>query len=124
MSHIKNINQQAANNDNFRHVLETTSHTQIVIMSIPPGGEIGSEVHPDNDQVLYLVEGRGKSVLSGAETDFQAGDIVLVPAGTEHNFIAAADAPLKIITTYSPPHHANGLIHRTKAEADAAEISQ
>lgn len=124
MSHIKNIYQQALDNENFRHVLETGGQTQIVIMSIPPGGEIGSEVHPDNDQILYLVEGHGKSILGGVETDFLPGDIVLVPAGTEHNFIAAADTPLKILTTYSPPHHPNGLIHRTKAEADAAEVKK
>lgn len=121
MGRIENIRQQGIVNDNFRHVLETSEHTQIVIMSIQPGGEIGSEVHPDNDQVLYLVEGRGRVVLNKQEADFKAGDIVLVPAGTEHNFIAADDAPLKIITTYSPPHHPNGLIHQTKAEADAAE---
>lgn len=123
MAHIEDIRQQAVINDNFRHVLETGGHTQVVLMSIPPGEETGREVHQDNDQVLYLVEGRGRSVMSGRETDFEAGDIVLVPAGIEHNFIADSGSPLNIITTYSPPLHPNGLIHRTKAEADAYEAA-
>jgi mannose-6-phosphate isomerase-like protein (cupin superfamily) len=124
MAKLTNINQQAIDNPDFRRVLATGEHTQIVIMSIPAGGEIGSETHPDNDQMLYLVHGHGACVLNGEEQSFEAGDLVLVPAGTEHNFIAAPDAELKIITTYSPPHHPDGTIHHTKAEADAAEANE
>jgi len=119
--HLHNVNQQALDNNFFRHVLATGDQTQVVIMSIDPGTDIGSEVHPDNDQVLYLVSGQGKVVLNGNEQPFAQGDLVLVPAGTEHNFITEGDEPMKIITTYSPPHHAEGTIHKTKAEAEAAE---
>lgn len=120
MGHIVDIFQKAKDNDYFRRVLETGPHTQVVIMSIPPGGEIGEETHADNDQVLQLVDGAGRVMLDGHTADFRAGDLVLVPAGTRHNFTAAADAPLKIVTTYSPPHHPDGTVHKTKAEADAA----
>jgi len=120
MAQIKNILQKAEDNGYFRQVLATGEKVQIVIMSIPPGGEIGSETHPDNDQTLLLVSGAGQVVLNGQTADYEAGDIVLVPAGTEHNFITKGDAPMKIVTTYSPPHHPDGTIHKTKAEADAA----
>jgi len=121
MAKINNLLQQAKANSYFRQVLETGKHTQVVIMSIPPGGEIGEEVHPDNDQVLYLVDGAGQVVLEGQAADFNVGDLVLVPSGTKHNFISKDDAAMKIITTYSPPHHPDGTVHKTKAEADAAD---
>lgn len=121
MARIVNIVKQAIDNDYFRHVLETDKHVQVVIMSIPPGGEIGSEVHQDNDQMLILVEGSGKVTLDGRESDFNTGDVVVAPAGTEHNFVTTGDTAMKIVTTYSPPHHPDGTIHKTKAEADAAE---
>lgn len=117
---IENIRQRALDNTYFRHVLVTGKNTQIVIMHIPPGGEIGEETHDENDQVLYLVSGEGTVYLDGEASDYEAGDIVLVPAGTRHNFVAASDQPLKIITTYSPPHHLNGTIHKTKADAEEA----
>lgn len=120
MLHIKDIKDQAIKNEFFRQVLSTGEHTQIVIMSIPAGGEIGEEIHADNDQVLYLVEGAGEVVLDGQSSGFNAGDLVLVPAGIKHNFIAK-DSDMKIITAYSPPHHPEGTIHKTKAEADSAE---
>lgn len=114
------IVEAARENGFFRKVLSTGRNAQVVVMSIPPGGEIGEETHPDNDQVLHLVDGAGRVMLNGHTADFRAGDLVLVPAGTRHNFTAAADAPLKLITTYSPPHHPDGTVHKTKAEADAA----
>lgn len=117
---IKNINEKAKNNTYFRQVLETGKNTQIVIMSIPPGGEIGMEVHEKEDQVLYLLEGSGKVILQGEEENYKAGDIVLVRHGTNHNFINIGNTDLKIITTYSPPHHPQGTIHKTKEEADHA----
>jgi len=104
MGRIINITQQAIDNTYYRHVLATATHLQIVVMSIPPGGDVGEETHPDNDQALYLVEGGGTAVLDGAEQPFVPGDVVLVPAGTKHNFIAAPNLPLKIITTYGPSH--------------------
>lgn len=118
MPQLDNLNQQALDNDFFRHVLATGEHTQIVVMSIPPGEDIGEEVHHDNDQILQLVDGAGTVVLEGRSSDFRPGDLVLVPAGTLHNFITAGDRAMKIITAYSPPHHPDGTIHETKADAE------
>lgn len=117
---IENINKQAKTNTLFRHVLETGNYTQIVIMSIPPQGEIGEETHTDTDQVLYVVEGQGKTILNDEEKDFNKDDIILVNAGTKHNFVNTGQNDLKIITTYSPPHHPPGTIHKTKEEAQKA----
>lgn len=119
--HLDNIEQQAKANNYFRHVLATGKHAQVVIMSIEAGGEIGEETHTDNDQVLYLVDGQGRVVLNGEEKPFNKGDLVLVLAGTRHNFVSDGSGPMKIITTYSPPHHPDATIHKTKAEADQAE---
>ncbi len=117
---INDISTKAKQNTYFRQVLATGPNTQIVIMSIDPGGEIGEEVHKDNDQVLYLVEGKGQLILDGVAKDFNPGDIVLVKKGTRHNFISDKDMGMKIITMYSPPHHPEGTIHKTKEEADKA----
>lgn len=117
---IEDIKEKAKENTYFRQVLETGAHTQVVVMSIPAGGEIGEEVHPDNDQILYLVEGQGKAVLGDELSPFNEDDLVVVHAGTQHNFINTGSKDMKIITTYSPPHHPDGTIHKTKAEADEA----
>lgn len=121
IGYIDNINSKALSNNYFRQVLETGKHTQVVLMSIPVNEEIGAETHEDTDQVLYLLEGEGKVVLNGEESPYKAGDLVLVHAGTNHNFINTGDKPLKIITMYSPAHHPNGTIHKTRAEAAKAE---
>lgn len=117
---IKDIKEKAKQNNYFREVLETGEKTQVVIMSIPVGGEIGMEVHENEDQVLYLLEGSGKAILNNEEESYEQGDIVLVRRGTQHNFVNTGDKDLKIITTYSPPHHPSGTIHKTKEEADNA----
>lgn len=118
--HLEDLEHQALKNNYFRQVLATSKHVQVVIMSIDARGDIGEETHNDNDQVLYLVSGQGRMVLNGQEKPFKKGDLVLVPAGTKHNFISDSIGPMKIITTYSPPHHPDGTIHKTKAEADQA----
>ncbi|OGY22640.1 MAG: cupin [Candidatus Woykebacteria bacterium GWB1_45_5] len=117
---IKGVAGKARENTDFRQVLETGANTQIVIMSIPPGGEIGEEVHDKEDQVLYFVAGSGEAILEGAAQPIEEGDIVLVHKGTKHNFKNTGLEDLKIITTYSPPHHPSGTIHKTKEEADNA----
>ncbi|MDP3998543.1 MAG: cupin domain-containing protein [bacterium] len=117
---VKGINQKAQENTFFRQVLETGKNTQIVVMSIPSEGEIGEEVHSDNDQILYFMAGEGEVILEGETTAIGAGDVVLVHAGTKHNFKNTGSEDLKIITTYSPPHHPDGTIHKTKEEADHA----
>ncbi len=117
---ISGIKDKAIQNTFFREVLASGKHTQVVIMSIPISGEIGEETHPDNDQILYCVDRVGVVVLNHQQSPFVAGDLVLVHAGTLHNFINTGTTDLKIITFYSPPHHPEGTIHKTKGEADKA----
>jgi mannose-6-phosphate isomerase-like protein (cupin superfamily) len=118
--YVVNIKKAAKDNDYFRKVLFTGTKSQLVLMSLRPGEEIGAEVHKV-DQVLYVVDGEGKVVLDGAGQDFTKGAIVFVPAGVEHNVINAGDEPMKLFTIYSPPQHAAGTVHRTKAAAEEAE---
>ena len=114
---LRDVAKQAVDNDWFRHVLATGGHTQVVVMSIPPGDDIGEEVHEDTDQILYLVQGAGRVILDGEAAEFNVGDLVLVAAGTRHNFETVGDEPMKILTAYAPPHHPDGTIHKTKADA-------
>jgi mannose-6-phosphate isomerase-like protein (cupin superfamily) len=111
----------AQRNENFRQVLFTTERSQLVLMSVAPGEEIGEEVHDGVDQVLMFVEGEGEAVLAGKSRAVRAGSVVVVPAGTRHNFITKGDAPLKLYTVYTPPEHPDGTVHRTKAEAEEYE---
>ncbi|MGD0283972.1 MAG: cupin domain-containing protein [Candidatus Saccharimonadales bacterium] len=119
--YFHDLKGEALTNNYFRHVIETGENMQVVLMSIAPGEEIGMEVHPDNEQFLLSVAGQGKVILNGVAAEFNEGDMVLVKAGVKHNFITVGNEPMKIITLYSPPHHAPGTIHKTKAEADASE---
>jgi len=111
----------ARTNDAFRRVIQTGDHEQVVVMTIVPGGEIGDEVHPDTDQVFIFVEGRGEARIDGQSRAVGPNDLVLVHAGSRHNFLNRGDSPLRLITIYAPPEHAPGTIHQTKAEADEAE---
>ena len=111
----------ARQNDAFRREIATATHSQLVAMTIPAGGEIGEEVHPDVDQILIFVEGQGQAVLEGLRSSVGPNDLVLVKAGTTHNFINTGDAPLRLVTIYAPPEHEPGTVHATKEEADAAE---
>ena len=115
------IATEAEKSPDFRRVLWTGEHTQLVIMTIPPGGEIGEEVHDRVDQVLVCVEGEGSAVLEGQRSPVHPGHLVHVPAGTRHNLVNGGTGDLKLYTVYAPPQHAEGTIHRTKAEADASE---
>ncbi len=111
----------AWSNDAFRRVVLTGEHEQVVVMTIPPGEEIGEEVHPNTDQALVFVDGRGEADLAGRTSEIGPNDLVFVHAGTRHNFRNTGDAPLRLITIYAPPEHAPDTVHETKAEADAAE---
>jgi mannose-6-phosphate isomerase-like protein (cupin superfamily) len=111
----------ATSNDAFRREIVSGSHEQVVVMTIPPDGEIGEEVHPDTDQVFLIVEGHGEAQLAGRSSEIGPNDLVLVAAGTRHNVLNRSDVPLRLITIYAPPQHEPGTVHRTKAEADAAE---
>jgi mannose-6-phosphate isomerase-like protein (cupin superfamily) len=115
------IAQAARDNQAFRREVMTGEHEQVVVMTIPPGGEIGEEVHPDTDQVLAFVDGQGEAQLDGETSAVGPNDLVFVRAGTRHNFLNTGDAPLRLITIYAPPEHEPGTVHQTKEEADAAE---
>jgi mannose-6-phosphate isomerase-like protein (cupin superfamily) len=110
----------AEESPDFRRVLWTGKHTQLVIMTIPPDGEIGEEVH-EVDQILTFVSGTGKAIVSGQERKVAQGDLVVVPAGRKHNFLNTGPNPLVLYTVYGPPEHADGAVHKTKEQADAAE---
>ncbi len=115
-----NIEKDTLENDNFRKVLYTTKHSQLVLMSLKPNEEIGMEVHPDNDQFLRFEKGNGKCIIDGNEYTVEDGWAVTVPAGAEHNVINTSDSEdLKLYTIYSPAHHRDGVIHPTKADAEA-----
>ena len=115
-----NIRRLATQNTDFRREILTNEHSQLVLMSIEPGDEIGEETH-DVDQILVFVGGEGEAVLDGKKSRIEEGSLVAVPAGTRHNFVNTASRPLKLYTIYSPPEEAPGTLHRTKAEALAAE---
>jgi len=108
-------------NSFFRQVLSTGANAQVVVMCIPPGGEIGDEVHQHVDQVLAFVEGEGVATLDGQESPVGPDRLVHVPAGVRHNVVNTGSGDLRLYTVYAPPQHAVGTIHRTKADADADE---
>ena len=110
-------------NPDFRRVLWTGEHSQLVIMTIPPEGEIGEEVHPDTDQILTFVSGVGEATIDGESQEVAQGDLVCVPAGARHNFVNTGPNPLVLYTVYGPAEHADGAVHHTKEEADEAEES-
>ncbi|HEX2893944.1 MAG TPA: cupin domain-containing protein [Marmoricola sp.] len=112
----------AEQSPDFRRVLWTGEHEQLVVMTVPPGGEIGAETH-HGDQILTFVSGVGEADVGGETESVAQGDLVAVPAGTKHNFRNTGANPLVLYTVYSPPEHAEGAVHATKDEADRAEES-
>ena len=115
---VQDIEQLAIQNQAFRQVLYTAKHSQLVLMALDPKGEIGAEVHT-LDQFFRVEEGSGEAVLDGVRTPIKAGYAVIVPAGTKHNIINTGGVPLKLYTLYSPPNHRDGVVHHTRAEAEA-----
>ena len=115
---VKNLEGIATDNEEFRRVLYTAKSCQLVVMALKPKEEIGAEVH-QLDQFFRVEEGEGEAVLDGVRTAIRAGFGVLVPAGTKHNIINSGSAPLKLYTLYSPPNHRDGIVHHTRAEAEA-----
>ena len=115
-----NIEAQTIENDNFRQVLYTAKHCQLVLMSLPPRGEIGAEVHADNDQFFRFEAGEGKVIIDQTEYIVHDGDAIIVPAGAEHNVVnTSATETLKLYTIYSPAHHKDGIVRTTREEAEA-----
>lgn len=113
-----NIEKASLENENFRKVLYTDKNSQLVLMSLTVGEEIGEEVH-DVDQFLRIEKGTGKAILNDISHDLADGSIVVVPAGTKHNIINTGPDFMKLYTLYMPPHHHDGTIHKTKAEAES-----
>jgi mannose-6-phosphate isomerase-like protein (cupin superfamily) len=119
---VTDIEKETFANEDFRRVLYTSKHQQLVVMSIVPGQEIGEETHADVDQFLRVEMGTGKAILNGVEHEVSDGFSITVPAGVKHNLInTSQEIPLKLYTVYSPPNHKDGLVHKTKEEADADE---
>ena len=119
---VNNIEQATLANNNFRQVLYTSKHSQLVLMSLKPNEEIGMEVHNDNDQFFRFEKGMGKVIIDGNEYQISDGFAVVVPSGAQHNVInTSADQDLKLYTIYSPAHHKDGIVRATKAEAAANE---
>lgn len=119
---VTNIEQATLENEDFRRVLYTAKNSQLVLMSIPAGTDIGEEVHDDVDQFIRVEEGVGQSVLDGVERDLTDGSAVVVPAGVRHNIRNTShDEALKLYTIYAPPHHADGTVHKTKEEAEKSD---
>ena len=117
-----NIEKLTLENENFRKVLYSRPHSQLVLMSLRPSEEIGMETHPDNDQFFRFEAGEGKVVIDGNEYAIADGDAVVVPAGAEHNVInVSGTEELKLYTIYSPAHHKDGIVRATKEEAMANE---
>ena len=120
--HHTDIEKKSLENNYFREVLFTGPNSQLVVMALKPGEDIGMETHGDVDQFIRVEAGQGKAVLDGKEYKLADGSAIVIPAGTEHNVInTSSTEPLKLYTIYTPPEHPDGTIHKTKAEAEAYE---
>lgn len=119
---VVNIETETERNANFRRVLYTGKYAQLVLMSLPPGEEIGSEVHPDTDQFFRIEAGAGEVEINGQKSAVRDGFAVVVPAGARHNVRNTGTQPLRLYTLYSPPHHRDGLVVATKADVTEEEF--
>lgn len=113
-----NVEEATLANTNYRQVLYTAPHSQLVLMSLKPGEEIGMEVHPNIDQFFRFEAGHGKAILNGEEVTLKDGDALVVPAGTNHNIINTGGEALKLYTIYSPANHPDGTVQATKKDAE------
>ena len=119
MSALFHLDTELESNENFRKVLFTGAKSQLVVMAIPPGGEIGEESHDKVEQTLYFASGEGEAVLNGKTKPIAEGDVLVVMPGTRHNVKNTGTRPLRVATVYAPPNHLDGRIHVTKEDADA-----
>ncbi|KAI9632142.1 RmlC-like cupin domain-containing protein [Dioszegia hungarica] len=120
MVHIQNISAESSEVQEFRRVVWTGKSSQLVLMSVPPGGDIGEEVH-HVDQHLFFTAGKAKAVVGGEEKVVEAGDLVIVPQGVKHNFVNAGPTPFTLYTVYAPAEHDPRSVHKTKEEGDKLE---
>jgi mannose-6-phosphate isomerase-like protein (cupin superfamily) len=116
--YVANLEKAALENENFRKVLYTDKRCQLVLMSLLAGEDIGEEVH-DVDQFLRVEIGTGTATMDGTPQNIDAGSVIVVPAGTKHNIANTGSGAMKLYTVYTPPHHRDGVVHRTKTEAEA-----
>jgi mannose-6-phosphate isomerase-like protein (cupin superfamily) len=114
---VDDIEQLTEDNTDFRRVLYTGKHLQLVLMALQPGEEIGEEVHEDRDQFFRVEEGEGEVVIDGKRHRIEDDDAIVVPAGARHNVINTGREPLKLYTLYGPPEHRDGVVHATRAQA-------
>ncbi len=117
-SYQANINTKARTNHNYRQVLFTGEKSQLVVMSIPPGGDIGLETHPHVEQTIVVQSGTGTAYLNAAKSPLKAGDVLVITPGTPHNVVNTGKVALKLYTIYTPPNHIDGRVHATKAAAE------
>lgn len=118
--YLQNIEKITLANNYFRHVLYTGEHMQLVVMNLKPNEDIGFEIHEIVDQFFRIEAGNGKIIINGEERTIQNGDVFIIPSGAKHNVINTSTKDyLKFYTIYSPPHHKDGIIHKTKSEAEA-----
>jgi mannose-6-phosphate isomerase-like protein (cupin superfamily) len=118
---VDDIEHRTKENSDFRRVLYTGKHLQLVLMSLQPGEEIGEEVHEDRDQFFRVETGKGEVTIDGARSKLDDDMAIVVPAGARHNVRNTGEKPLKLYTLYGPPEHVDGTVHATKADADASE---
>lgn len=123
-SYRANIVRETQENEYFRRVLFTGLNSQLVVMSIPPGGDVGEETHKYTEQTLFFLSGTGMGALNDKQFPIGPGDVVTVVPGTKHNFWNTGAGPLKIYTVYAPPNHIDGRVHKTKADADVDTIDE
>ncbi|MES2086137.1 MAG: cupin domain-containing protein [Pseudomonadota bacterium] len=118
---VEDIEELTEDNKDYRRVLYTGKHLQLVLMALQPGEEIGEEVHEDHDQFFRVEKGKGEVWIDGERTKIKSDDAIIVPAGAKHNVINTGDKSLKLYTLYGPPDHKDGVVHKTKADAEASE---
>jgi mannose-6-phosphate isomerase-like protein (cupin superfamily) len=121
--YVDNIERATLANADFRRVLYTGKHLQLVLMTLPPGCDIGEEVHEDRDQFFRIEAGEGEIRIDGVANEVTDDDAVIVPAGARHNVINTGPAPLRLYTIYGPPEHRDGVVHKTKEQAEADHVS-
>lgn len=115
--YVINIEKKSLENNYFREVLFTTNKSQLVVMALKPGEDIGMEVHAEHDQFIRIESGRGKAIMNGEEHEIMDGSAIVVPAGAQHNIVNTSEIAMKLYTIYTPPEHKPGTIHQTKEEA-------
>ncbi len=118
---VEDIEELTKANGDFRRVVYTGKHLQLVLMALDAGEEIGEEVHEDHDQFFRVEKGKGEVWIDGVRTKIKGDDAIIVPAGARHNVVNSGDKPLKLYTIYGPPEHRDGVVHKTKAIAEAGE---